>query len=239
MKQKLFNYSFFLLISVISFSSCISKRKYLSLQNSAERSNLECEEKTRKIQAYNDSLILVMSEKDSIIDSLSVKLIAYQLKKETLKPVYNRASTLSKEQEYNKKALFIYNFTKNIEWPVLYNGTQFVIGVSGAPLVLKELQALMIDKKVGGKEMIIEEYKPGNRYNVVYVASSKTDNFIAIKALVKNNKTLLVTDDPSLNNQGAHISFSIDKDKVHYIVNKTAIEKAGMKVTVELMRFSG
>ena len=179
--------------------------------------------------------------KDSLIDSLSIKLNELQHKQEKYKPVVytKKSSILTKEQEYNKKALFIYNFAKDIEWPTIYNGTDFVIGVAGDVIVLKELKTLLQDKKVSGKKITVEEYIPGNRYNVVYISSSRNENFETIKKYARKNKTLLVTDDQNLINSGAHISFIIDQDKIRYIANKPEIEKVGLKVSEELMRYSG
>ena len=47
-----------------------------------------------------------------------------------------------------------------------------------------------------------------------------------------------MTDDDALYAQGAHISFLMDDDKIRYTLNKPIIEKIGLKVSQELMRFS-
>ena len=238
MYNKLVNFIFFL---ILFFASCISKKKYLHLKGINEIQSQEYEEKNTRLTFINDSLLWVMNQKDLVIDSLSGTLMTIQNKKEKVKPAYtytNKVNMLTKEQEYNKKALFIYNFTKNVEWPMIYNGTEFIIGVAGDVVVIKQLTALMSGKKAGGKKIIISEYKPGNRYNVVYYSTSSTNSFTTIKDQTKRNKTLLIADEQNLNNTGAHISFIIDKDKVRYIANKPAIEKVGLKVNEELMRFS-
>ncbi|MGQ0829579.1 MAG: YfiR family protein [Bacteroidota bacterium] len=241
MRNNLLKYILF--CSIFCLGSCISKKKYLELEISTARESREYEERTAKLVNINDSLMWVMYQKDTIIDSLSNKINLLQQKKEKVKPVYvynKKTSVLTKDQEYNKKALFIYNFAKNIEWPLIYNGTEFVIGVAGDALVLNQLKTLMKGKKAGGKKITIKEYIPGSKYNVVYIAASMSNSFEAIHKFAKKSKTktLLIADEPNLNKVKAHISFIIDQDRVRYVANKVEIEKVGLKVSEELMRFS-
>jgi len=193
-----------------------------------------------KYHSMTDSLKYVVAGKDSLIDSLSVKLNEMALKREKEKAKSSFAnvkkSTLSKDQECEKKSLFLYNFTKYIEWPIEYNGTEFIIGVAGSDQSIKALQDFMLQKKVSGKRIIVEKYKKGAKYNVVYITAAEAGSFAGIKNAVKKMKTLLVTDDSS---PGTHISFLLDQDKVRYLVDKAAIEKTGLKVGQELMRYSG
>ncbi|MDF2436415.1 MAG: hypothetical protein K0Q95_791 [Bacteroidota bacterium] len=222
---------------LLGLASCVTKKKYSEFQKIASIRDSLSGSQQAKLSARNDSLQLVIAEKDSIIDSLRIRLNETSLKKEKGKSSgYARKSTLTKTQEYEKKSLFIYNFTKYIEWPIEYNGIEFVIGVAGDDAAVKQLRAFMLEKKVSGKKIIVEKYKKGNRYNLVYVTSSQNYNFSSIKSTVKNNKTLLVTDESVT---GTHISFLLDDDKVRYNVDKSSIERSGLKVGQELMRFSG
>lgn len=180
---------------------------------------------------------MVIADKDSVIDSLRFRLNETNQRKEKSRTSsVAKKSSLTKAQEYEKKSLFIYNFTKYIEWPIEYNGVEFVIGVAGDDAALKQLQGFMSNKKVSGKKIIVEKYKKGARYNLVYITSSQTANVSYIKELVRKNKTLLVTDEPAA---GTHISFLLDDDKVRYNVDKISIERSGLKVGQELMRYSG
>jgi hypothetical protein len=234
-------------ISLLLLSSCVSKKKYVQLQKKNESSVKGYEENLGKSRARIDSLQLVIAQKDTIIDSLSLRLAEY-MKKDKTRSGNNgsggtfsgpkKSSSLSKEQELDKKSLFIYNFTKFIEWPLEYNGTEFVIAVNGSDAVIKQMQGFLADKKTFGKKIIVKKYVKGARYNIVYITSAKSSSLYTVKNDVKHNKTVVITDD-ELNGQGSHISFIVDDDKVRYTVNKLAIEKLGLKVGQELMRYSG
>jgi hypothetical protein len=221
--------------------SCVSKKKFVRTQKAAAEKEVVFTAEKARLQFLNDSLKQALVFRDSVIDSLSFRLNELTSKKEKEKSKTTgvssaKKSTLTKDQEYEKKSLFLYNFTKLIEWPIEYNGTEFVIGVVGDEQWIKQLQGFMAQKKVSGKKIIVEKYKKGARYNVVYIPSSEMSAFAGVKAAIKKSKTLLVTDDAA---QGTHISFMLDQDKVRYLVDKVAIEKAGMKVGQELMRYSG
>lgn len=235
-----YRYLAFLLV-FFTLTSCVSKKKYVELKKGSAARDTAFAAERAKFRSTRDSLRYVIAAKDSLIDSLSFKLNELMSKREKEKAktavlASAKKSTLSREQECEKKSLFLYNFTKHVEWPIEYNGTEFVIGVAGDDQTVKQLQEFMQQKKVSGKKIIVEKYKKGARYNVVYVTSSNSYNFAGIKSMVKKNKTLLVTDD---NLSGSHITFLIDQDKVRYIVDKISIEKTGMKVGQELMRYSG
>lgn len=228
-----------LLFSIVLFglTSCVSKKKYMQLRQDTSLTESCLEAEKAGYRKQSDSLRMLVVRKDSLIDSLGMRLNEFVIKREKAKgATVVKKSTLTKEQECEKKSLFLYNFTKYIEWPIEYNGTDFIIGVSGPDQTVKMIQDFMAQKKVGGKKIIVEKYKKGARYNVVYVTSSDTGNFSSIKNFVKKNKTLLVTDDAA---SGSHITFLIDQDKVRYVVDKVSIEKVGLKVGQELMRYSG
>ena len=241
MKLKLL-YSYIpFVIAFLALTSCVSKKKYVALQTKSTASETAFAAEKTKFRATGDSLRFVIAAKDSIIDSLSARLTDIMLKRDKEKaksPALSsvKKSNMTREQECEKKSLFLYNFTKHVEWPIEYNGTEFIIGVAGDDQTTKQLEEFMLQRKVSGKRIIVEKYKKGKKYNVVYVTSSNSYSFSSIRSSVKNNKTLLVTDD---NLQGSHITFLLDLDKVRYIVDKISIEKSGMKVGQELMRYSG
>lgn len=232
----------FFIITVICLTSCVSKKKYISLQENSIVAKSENESQIKRSSAVNDSLKLIVMKKDSVIDSLNVRIFdLLQTKKEKERGkaiVSKKPSTINKEQEYDKKSQFIYNFASYIEWPVIYNGTDFVIGIAGDKDAVKKIIATIGNKKVGGKKLKIEQYNKVTNYHVVYVTSPYSSSFATIKNESKKNKTILVSDDDVLYNAGSHISFHMDDDKVRYTINKPAIEKIGLKVSQELMRFS-
>src|ERR1044072_3758523 len=63
----------------------------------------------------------------------------------------------SEEAGARIKAIYIYNFTKYIEWPAEYKEGNFVIGVYGTNLpLLNELNKMAASKTVGAQKMEIK-----------------------------------------------------------------------------------
>ncbi len=232
-----------LFLVFLFLSSCVSKKKFSNLKDYHSIKTTEYYEKIDQLSMKNDSLLFVVAQKDSLLDSLNIQLANFQKKdKSKLKIVEysKKKSSLTTEQEYDKKAVFLYNFAKYIEWPLEYNGTEFVIGVLGDNDVITQLQKSMADKKTAGKKIIIKPYVKGPKYNLVYVTSSKSQSMLNVQKSEKRNKSVLISDEGKKHNMdGSHISFLIDNTKIRYFVNKTAIESLGLKVAQELMRYAG
>ena len=229
----------FCCIILIYFTSCVSKKKYLKQRAESVKAISKSDKDITVLKTKADSLTFELVKRDSIIDSLNSKLLGLQTKKEKPKLYSSKKSgTITKAQEYERKSHFIYNFGAYIEWPVIYNGTDFVIGIAGDQDVVNIIQETIGSKKVGGKKLKIEKYNKVTNYHIVYVTSSQSAVFTTIKNDSKKNKTILISDDNALFSSGAHISFMMDEDKVKYTISKPMVEKIGLKVSQELMRFS-
>jgi hypothetical protein len=58
------------------------------------------------------------------------------------------------------KVMFLYNFTKYIEWPKEYKQGDFIIGIlgGGSEALQKELEKLALTKKAGIQNIVIKKY---------------------------------------------------------------------------------
>ncbi|MBL0329306.1 MAG: YfiR family protein [Bacteroidetes bacterium] len=241
MKPRILQCAFYIVL-IFTLASCVSKKKYAQLETEKKTTLTQKDSlmtvMTKKL-AVNDSLTAELVKKDSIIDSLSGVIVDIQSKRDKPKTTASKKpKTITKEEEYDRKAQFIYNFASYIEWPIVYNGTDFIIGVAGDDELVQRVQSTLSNKKVSSKKIKVEKYNKTTKYHVLFVIPSSYNAFVAIKNDVKKNKTVLVSDDYALFSLGAHISFSMDGDKIKYTINKPAIEKIGLKVGHELMRFS-
>jgi hypothetical protein len=62
-----------------------------------------------------------------------------------------------KAQDDKFKSIFIYNFTKLIEWPAEKQTSEFIITVYGNSGILSELQAIASKMKVTNKPIVIKQ----------------------------------------------------------------------------------
>src|SRR3990167_4761811 len=139
MKLRLLHNLFYCFL-FLCFTSCVSKKKYAKLVSASVQVAADYEGKLHKSKVITDSLNSELVKKDSIIDSLTIKLADIQTKKEKPKVFSSKkSSTITKEQEYERKSQFVYNFAAYIEWPIIYNGTDFVIGIAADQDVVNKI----------------------------------------------------------------------------------------------------
>jgi len=141
-------------------------------------------------------------------------------------------------QNESFKALFIYNFTKFIEWPASQRQGDFVIGVLGSSPLTTELQIIASKKKVGSQNIVVKTFASVDAVdycNILFIPSGKSVQLGNVLAKVTGRNILVVTDKPGLCLQGAGINFISDGDKLKYEVNKNNLVKKGLVVNNALL----
>ncbi len=134
------------------------------------------------------------------------------------------------------KAVFIYNFTKYIEW----SGTNdvFTIGILNSKAMNKQLSAIARRKKVGTKKIIIKNFK--NVYNIkkceiIYIPKSQASKIKIVKSRNKNNNMLIISDECDGIKKGAGINFVVKKNRQRFEIRRRNIERNGVKLNSRLL----
>ncbi len=132
------------------------------------------------------------------------------------------------------QALYIYNFTKYIEWP---NGSdELVIGAIGAGTIHRELEK-MVQSKGGGKLKFIKltSYNNLDQCNIIFLTKEQDRNLNLVLAKTKGKSILVISEIESSASKGAGISFFLENEKLKFAINKNSIEKRNMKVSGNLL----
>ena len=128
------------------------------------------------------------------------------------------------------QALYLVNFTKNLDW----SGEQVTIGVVGNSKALIELESLaskypsITVKKISGSESI-------ENCQMVFLPSAQSRNFSAIQSKIGSSPIILVAEDESLIPKGAEIAFFMEGNKLKFTLNKSAIDDSGVTVSDKLL----
>lgn len=137
-------------------------------------------------------------------------------------------------QEDKYKAMFIYNFTKQIEWPANEMNKDFVICVVNQDDALNAIKSIAQGKMVNDKAISVVGVKNIDEIpecNILYLPSSeKADQISSAVAKVGSAATLIISDNPGALENGSCINFVEIDDKIKYEINKKAIEDRNMKV---------
>ena len=123
-------------------------------------------------------------------------------------------SATTRAQDEKFKALFMYNFTKYIEWPQAKQSGDFVIGVIGNSAIVGELETIAQKKTVGAQAIKVKQVSSAEdltKMHIVYVTEDKSGEAAGIAGKVKGKGVVLITDKPG---------FALSTSGINYIKNK-------------------
>jgi hypothetical protein len=142
---------------------------------------------------------------------------------------------MAQDNIYKLHALFLYNFTKHVQWNEV--GEIFTIGVYGSDLALSALKENLNGKKFGTKDIrVIRVAGLGDvkASQILFTPKSNKGQIMNLLSGSDLSNVLLVTEDDMIGD-GADISFIIASNKLNFKISKTNIESKGLKVSGALL----
>ncbi len=154
------------------------------------------------------------------------------------------SNALAQVSNYKAYTLFVYNFTKYIQWPDGAIKDEFVIGVFGKSPIQEELQKMVSIKKAGDKSIRIVELSErtlDQEVHILFVPDDKSAHLVSIAAELKGKPVLLVAEKEGGVQKGAGISFLSDHNSLKFELNSSSIAAQNLKVskTLEALSFRG
>lgn len=144
----------------------------------------------------------------------------------------------SKAQDEKFKALFMYNFTKYIEWPQAKQSGDFVIGVVGSSAIVEELNSIAQKKTVGSQTIKVKEIGASDelsKLHIVFVPEGKSDQAAAIAQKIKGKGVLLITDKPGMALSNSGINYSKKDGKPSFEVSEKHLSEEGVRASSQLV----
>lgn len=135
------------------------------------------------------------------------------------------------------QSMFIYNFSRLIEWPSAYKTGDFVIGVLGTTEVSNELDSYTVGKKVGVQNIKVERYKdPAEITNchILFVSYGKSNKMSEVNSRVGSNSTLVIAEKRGAIDEGAAINFLIIENALKFELKPSNASKCGLKLNPKL-----
>jgi hypothetical protein len=147
--------------------------------------------------------------------------------------------------DYRVHAMFLYHFTKYIEWPVERNHEGFVVGFIGETPAQSEFRRVTENKKIDGKSILLKSFQVNDKSlhysDMIYIAENKKlspDEIKMISDNLKEHPVLIITEKKGLLQYGSMINLIVTDDKLRFQINKTLIQSRKMKVSSELLRLA-
>lgn len=144
-------------------------------------------------------------------------------------------------QNYKMHTVFIFSFTRYIQWPEAYNGGDFEILVFGDSPIVDELKAMAQVKKVGDRTIKITKINNAaeiRKCNILYVPATKSSQIAEILGKITSQSILVVTEEPGLGAKGSNVNFITKDGKLAFELNQGAATRKGLKVSNELSRLA-
>jgi hypothetical protein len=144
-------------------------------------------------------------------------------------------------QNYKMHTVFIFSFTRYIQWPDTYNGGDFEILVLGDSPIVEELKSMAQLKKVGDRSIKITKINAPSeirKCNILFIPAAKSAQINDVLGKVTTQSILVVTEEPGLGAKGSNVNFIIKDGKLAFELNQSAASKQGLKISNELSRLA-
>jgi hypothetical protein len=143
--------------------------------------------------------------------------------------------------DYKFHSVFIYNFTKYIQWPAEQQSGDFVIGVLGNSSISADLEKMAANKTVGAQKIVVKKFKSvaeAGACHILFIPNSANHNFDDVQNKFKGKPTLLITEKSGLAQKGSGINFILQDNKWKFELNEAATQSSGLKVSKELSKLA-
>ncbi|MGK7396956.1 MAG: YfiR family protein [Candidatus Cyclobacteriaceae bacterium M3_2C_046] len=140
--------------------------------------------------------------------------------------------------DYKFHSVYVYNFTKYIQWPS--NNSDIKINIFGNDgTVYKSFQDMADAKSNDGRKILVQQFNSVNALedcDILFIPYKESS--IASKAIEKyqGKGTLIITEREGLINSGSCINFVIVDNRLKFEISKSAIEGAGLKISSQLLQ---
>jgi len=166
---------------------------------------------------------------------LSIVLLSVLTVSSAFSPAYDSQKV---DTNAKIKAVYIYNFTKYIEWPSDSKSGEFTIGILGDNEALfAELEKMSKVKKVSNQSFAIKKFASINEVNnphILYIPDASSTKLNQAVSKLRGKSTLIVTEKPGLARQGSAINFIFEGNKQKFELNKSIVESHNLKVASSL-----
>ena len=145
------------------------------------------------------------------------------------------------EQEANLKAVFIYNFTRYVDWDAGSNAeNDFIIGVIGNSAVERSIAEIARINTVNNKKIVIRHFNKPEEIGPCHILFIAGNNNFSLQSILDNTPkgALTVSERPGAARQGTSFNFVLLNDKLKFEANLKAISAAGLKASSQLLKLA-
>ena len=151
------------------------------------------------------------------------------------------SSSNLRAQSYQLHSVFLYSFTRYVQWPDELNKGDFDILVLGDSPITPELKKMADLKKVGDRPIKVHSIRTTSeirKCNILYVPADKSAQLADVLMKVGTHSILVVTEQEGMGAKGSGINFITKDGKLAFEMNQAAMNKQKLKASSELTRLA-
>ena len=147
----------------------------------------------------------------------------------------------AKPTDYDVKAVYLYNFGRFVEWPASAGAKSdsFTVCVLGRDPFGPTLDATLAGEVIGGKSVTakrISHPQEADGCQIVFLSASEDSQLNKIIQALDKEAVLTVSDIQRFSQRGGMIQFVVEGDRVRFEVNLSAVQRAGLTLSSELLK---
>ncbi len=146
----------------------------------------------------------------------------------------------STEEESNLKAVFIYNFTRYVEWPATAPADNFVIGILGKSVIDEAMEEVAAANTVNNKKIIVKHFSRPEDINSCQVLFIPAGTPYSMKAILSGigKGVLTIGEKNGAAKEGTAFNFVLIKNRLKFEANLAAIDAEELKVSSQLLKLA-
>jgi nitrogen regulatory protein PII len=163
------------------------------------------------------------------------------MKKALFSAILILCCVLAHAQNYKQYTIFIYSFTRYIQWPEANNQGDFEILVLGDSPLLEELKTMAQHKKIGDRAIKVTKIASASevkKCHMLFIPADRPEKLGDILSKVDTQPVLVITEQTGLGAQGSCINFITKEGKLAFELNQSALTKQNLKASIELTRLA-
>jgi hypothetical protein len=144
--------------------------------------------------------------------------------------------------EYQVKAVFVYNFSRFVEWPpqaFTAPDEPFVIGILGGDPFGARLDEAVRGERIDQHPLLVRRFRNLGEIGdcrILYIDRSESAQLQQILAALDHRNTLTVSDLEGSSQHGVMIQFATENNRIRLRINVASARASGLTISSKLLR---
>jgi len=151
-------------------------------------------------------------------------------------------NTYAQSREYTLKAVYIEKFTRFTNWPpgcgIENKEEPFSVYVLGNQAFSKTLKNIFSIQKIYQKPVevnLLDKWKEMDACHILYISGDYEEELSEILEYIKGRSVLTISDTEGFAEKGVIINFYIERNKLRFEVNETALHESPLEMNFFLL----